>query len=41
MCARYEIPADPGDRDDEDLTCLIGLLHYVKLREALLTEFAV
>ena len=39
MCKRYEIPPDPHDRDDEDLTCLIGSLHYVKLREALLSEF--
>ena len=41
LCKRYAIPVDPRDRDDEDLTCVIGSLHYVKLREALLTEFGV
>ena len=41
MCERYEIPLNPRRRDDEDLTCLIGSLHYMKLREALLSEFGV
>ena len=41
MCKRFEIPSDPRDRDDEDLTCLIGSLHYLKLREALFSEFRV
>ncbi|HTR61518.1 MAG TPA: hypothetical protein VMH37_07415 [Candidatus Binataceae bacterium] len=41
ICERYSIPFDPRDRDDEDLTCVIGSLHYVKLREALLSEFGV
>jgi hypothetical protein len=33
--------ADERVTDEEDLALLVGALHYVKLREALLTEFEV
>jgi len=41
MCERYGIAINARNESDEDLTCLIGSLHYIKLREALLTEFGV
>jgi hypothetical protein len=41
MCRRYEISAGERVADEEDLLLLVGALHYVKLREALLTEFGV
>lgn len=38
MCGRYGIAL--GTRaGEEDLTCLLGSLHYLKLRAALLSEF--
>jgi uncharacterized protein DUF955 len=39
MCKRYGVSLDRGKAVEEDLTCLFGSLHYLKLREALLTEF--
>jgi hypothetical protein len=41
ICQRYGISTDVRVADEEDLVLLVGVLHNIKLRDALLTEFGV
>lgn len=39
ICKRYRISPDARADDEDAMILLVGILHYVKLREALLAEF--